>query len=120
MSSMLLKGIRRGSGPWRRPGFAERLPDDAAPAGAERALDVGLAVGRRRRGEPERVRRLDAQEIGAKIANFVLLYSLLSVLGGKGASVANGMGAVTISTTLPPALSREERERGQITRAGPR
>ena len=75
MSSMLLKRdqapvgavdgavARAGDVDDRRPGLAERLPDDAAPAGAEGALDVGLAVGRRRRGEPERVGRLDAEEV---------------------------------------------------------
>ena len=84
MSSMLLKAIRRRSGPCmravaragdvddRRPRLAKRLPDDAAPAGAERALDIGLAVGRRRRGEPERVRRFDAEELRAKIDHDVL------------------------------------------------
>ena len=53
----------------RRPRFAERLPHDAAPAGAEGALDIDFAVGRRRRGEPERVGRFDAEEIGAQIGH---------------------------------------------------
>ena len=56
----------------RRSRFAERLPHDAAPAGAKGALDVDLAVGRRRRGEPERVGRFDAEEIGAKISHGTL------------------------------------------------
>jgi hypothetical protein len=60
MSSMLLKPIRRRSGceqcavaraidvDDRRPGFAQRLPDHAAPAGLEGAVDVvGLVGGRR-------------------------------------------------------------------------
>ena len=63
----------------RRPGLAQRLPHDAAPAGAERALDIGLAVGRRRRGEPERVGRLDAEEIGAEIDHGVLLQLWASI-----------------------------------------
>ena len=60
----------------RRPGFAEGLPHDAAPAGAKGALDIGLAVGRRRRGEPERIGRFDAEEIGAEIDHVVLLQAL--------------------------------------------
>ena len=60
----------------RRARLAERLPHHAAPAGAEGALDIDLAVGRRRRSEPERVGRLDADEIGAEIDHVVLLQLL--------------------------------------------
>src|SRR6185369_18083463 len=48
---------------------AKRLPDHAAPAGLERAIDVIGLVGRRRRGEPERVRRTDADEVTGKIGH---------------------------------------------------
>src|SRR5690606_22274884 len=46
----------------RRPRLAQRLPDNAAPPRLESAHDVVFLVGRRRRGEPERVWRLDADE----------------------------------------------------------
>ena len=46
--------------------LAERLPDHAAPARLEGAHDVVVLVGRRRRGEPERVRRFDADETGER------------------------------------------------------
>jgi hypothetical protein len=49
--------------------LAERLPDDAAPARLEGALDVVGLVGRRRGGQPERVRGLDADEIVAEISH---------------------------------------------------
>ncbi len=52
-----------------RPVLAERLPHDAAPAGLEGAQHVGLAVGRGRRGEPERVRRADAEEVRRQIGH---------------------------------------------------
>ena len=46
--------------------LAERLPHHAAPARLEGADDVVGLVGRRRRGEPERVRRSDAGEARAQ------------------------------------------------------
>ncbi len=53
----------------RRTLFAERLPDHAAPACLEGALDVVGLVGRRRRGQPERIGRLDADEIVADVCH---------------------------------------------------
>ena len=49
--------------------LAERLPHHAAPARLEGADDVVLLVGRRRRGQPERVRRPDADEFAAEICH---------------------------------------------------
>ncbi len=69
----------------RRTGFAERLPHHPAPAGAKGALDIGLAIGWRRRGEPERIGRLDAKELAAKIDHEVLLEFLLPLAGEGGA-----------------------------------
>ena len=48
---------------------AEGLPDHPAPAGFERAHHVVFLVGRRRRGEPERVGRLDADEVVADVGH---------------------------------------------------
>ena len=59
----------------RRPGFAQRLPHHAAPAGAERAFDIDLAIGRRSGGEPERIGRFDAKEISAQIGHRTLASS---------------------------------------------
>ena len=41
---------------------ADRLRDDAAPAGLERVQDVGLRLGRRRRGEQERILEANPRE----------------------------------------------------------
>ena len=49
--------------------FAQRLPDHAAPARLEGAHDVVFLVGRRRGGQPERIGRLDADEVGAKVGH---------------------------------------------------
>ena len=43
--------------------FADGFPDGAAPPGVKGALDHRTHVGRRRRGEPERIGRLDARKI---------------------------------------------------------
>ena len=51
---------------------AERLPHGAAPAGVEGAHDLLAAVRGRRRGEPERVRALDAGEVDAQICHELL------------------------------------------------
>ena len=48
---------------------AERLPDHAAPAGLEGAADVVFLVGRRRRGQPEGIGRLDADEVAAQVGH---------------------------------------------------
>ena len=53
----------------RWPVFAERLPDHAAPAGLEGAVDVVGLVGGRRRCEPERVRAGDAREGVAQVGH---------------------------------------------------
>src|SRR6185312_1038081 len=50
------------------------LPHHAAPARLEGALDIVRLVGRRRGGQPERVRRFDADEIVAKVSHGVLLF----------------------------------------------
>jgi hypothetical protein len=50
-----------------RVAVAKRFPDDAAPAGLVGADDVVFLVGRWRGGQPERVWRLDANEIGSQI-----------------------------------------------------
>ncbi|MPL84611.1 hypothetical protein SDC9_30576 [bioreactor metagenome] len=50
-----------------RPLGAEGLPHHAAPARLIGTADVVFLVGRRRRGEPERVRRLDADESAAQV-----------------------------------------------------
>jgi hypothetical protein len=47
----------------RRAFFAQGFPDNAAPAGLEGALDIIGLVRGWSRGEPERVRRFDAEEI---------------------------------------------------------
>jgi hypothetical protein len=52
-----------------RPFLAERLPHHAAPARLEGADDVVGLVGRRRRSQPERVRRFDADEIVADVCH---------------------------------------------------
>ncbi len=70
--------------------LAERLPHDAAPAFLEGAHDIVFLVGRRRRGEPERVRRLDADEISAEVSHGECLsrweaeYSVLQCIADKG------------------------------------
>ena len=48
---------------------AERLPHRAAPAGVERAHDLVAGVRRRRRRQPERIRRLDARQIHLQISH---------------------------------------------------
>ncbi|MCY1512372.1 hypothetical protein D9M68_468310 [compost metagenome] len=57
----------------RRSFFAERFPDDAAPARLEGALDVIGLVRRRGGCQPERVRGFDADEVIAKISHWFLL-----------------------------------------------
>ena len=52
--------------------LAERLPHHAAPSRLEGADDVVFLVGRRRRGQPERVRRPDADEFAAEIGHISL------------------------------------------------
>ncbi len=49
--------------------LAQRLPDRTTPASLEGALDIVGLVGRRRRGQPERVGRLDADELVAQIGH---------------------------------------------------
>ena len=56
----------------RRPLLAERLPHHAAPARLEGADDIVGLVGRRRRGQPERVGRFDADEIVADVSHGLL------------------------------------------------
>jgi hypothetical protein len=47
----------------------ERLPHDATPARLKCAFDVVFLVRGRRRGQPERVRGFDADEIGGKVSH---------------------------------------------------
>ena len=61
---------------------ADGLPDGAAPAGFERAVDLRAGVGRRRRGQPERIRRADAREVDAEISH--VLASVLSRAMNRG------------------------------------
>jgi hypothetical protein len=49
--------------------LAQRFPHHAAPARLEGADDVVFLVGRRGRGQPERIGRLDAGEVGAKVSH---------------------------------------------------
>ena len=67
----------------RRARFAQRLPHDAAPAGAERTLDVDLPIGGRSGGEPERVGRFDAKEASAQIGHRTLASSRPAHLDGQ-------------------------------------
>ena len=71
----------------RRPGLAERLPHHAAPAGAEGALDIDLAVGRRGGGEPERIGRLDAEEVGAEIGHGTLAFQFRRAMTPSAAAI---------------------------------
>ena len=66
----------------RRAVFAQRLPDHAAPAGLEGAVDVVGLVGGRRGGQPEGVGAFDAGESGAQIG-----HGVLHVCGGAQAAV---------------------------------
>ena len=67
----------------RRAFLAERLPDHAAPARLEGADDVVGLVGRRRRGQPERVGRLDADEVVAEVGHAHALPFERAVRGGS-------------------------------------
>jgi len=49
--------------------LAQRLPDHAAPAGLEGAVDVVGLVGGWRRRQPERVGAVDAHEAGAQVGH---------------------------------------------------
>ena len=53
----------------RRAFLAQRLPHHAAPARPEGANDVVGLVGRRRGGQPERIRRLDPDEVVADVCH---------------------------------------------------
>ena len=48
---------------------ADRLPYRAAPAGFKGLVNLRAGVGGRRRGQPERIGRLDAGEVDAKICH---------------------------------------------------
>src|SRR5471030_3171929 len=50
--------------------FTQRLPHHAAPAGLEGAHHVVGLVGRRRGGQPERIRRFDAAKIDGQISHY--------------------------------------------------
>ena len=50
-------------------GFADGLPDGAAPAGVEGAHDLLAAIGGRAGGEPEGVGAADAGEIGGEVSH---------------------------------------------------
>ena len=56
----------------RRPLLAQCLPDDAAPAGLEGAHHVIFLIGRRRRSEPERIGRFDAEKVVSQVGHDVL------------------------------------------------
>ncbi len=66
------RGIARAVDVDHRGVFAQGLPDHAAPAGLEGAVDVDLLVGGRRRGQPEGIGAADAQEITADVGHGVL------------------------------------------------
>ena len=65
---------------------AKGLPDDPAPARLERAADVVFLVGGRRRGQPERVRGADADEIRGEVGHVSLPGVALGAAGRWGAS----------------------------------
>ena len=68
--------------------LAQRLPDDATPARLEGAHHVVFLVGRRRRGQPERVGRLDADEVRAKVSHGASPYAAEELVNGFGRAAA--------------------------------
>src|SRR5690606_25188117 len=88
--------------------LAQRLPHHAAPAGPEGAHDVVGLVGRRRGSEPERVGRLDADEVGADVGHGQILPSVSarwidSAASRPAATAATVRSSRASATQSPPA-----------------